>query len=91
MFETPVETDMELVTRIEAAYDIIQNTSGISGYLIWKATGSYGTYSIPGKTAALDPEFAVENLPFTELQSRFLRLQWNACPWEGPAFDRTAA
>ena len=29
MFETPVETDMELVTRIVAAYDIVQNTSGI--------------------------------------------------------------
>ena len=29
MLETPVETDMELVTRIVAAYDIIQNTSGI--------------------------------------------------------------
>ena len=31
MFETPVETDKELVTRIVAAYDIrpIQNTSGI--------------------------------------------------------------
>ena len=29
VFETPVETDMELVTRIVAAYDIIQNTSGI--------------------------------------------------------------
>ena len=29
MFETSVETDMELVTRIVAAYDIIQNTSGI--------------------------------------------------------------
>ena len=28
MFET-VETDMELVTRIVAAYDITQNTSGI--------------------------------------------------------------
>ena len=28
MFETPVETDMELVTRIVAAYDI-QKTSGI--------------------------------------------------------------
>ena len=27
-FETPVETDMELVTGIVAAYDIIQNTSG---------------------------------------------------------------
>ena len=29
VFETPVETDMELVTTIVAAYDIIQNTSGI--------------------------------------------------------------
>ena len=27
-----------------------------------KATGSYYTYSIPGKTAALVPEFAVEHL-----------------------------
>ena len=29
MFETPIEMDMELVTRIAAAYDDIQNTSGI--------------------------------------------------------------
>ena len=29
MFETPVETDMELVARIVAAYHIIQNTTGI--------------------------------------------------------------
>ena len=29
MFETQVETDMELVARIVAAYDIILNTSGI--------------------------------------------------------------
>ena len=29
VFEAPVETDIELVTRIVAAYDIIQNTSGI--------------------------------------------------------------
>ena len=28
-----------------------------------KATRSYRTYSIPGKTAALVPEFPVENLP----------------------------
>ena len=38
-------------------------------------TGSYRTYSIPGKTAALVPEFAVEELPSEELQPRFLRLQ----------------
>ena len=29
VFETPVETGIELVTRIVAAYDIIQTTSGI--------------------------------------------------------------
>ena len=33
-----------------------------------KATGSYRTYSNPGKTAALVPEFAVEDLPSAELQ-----------------------
>ena len=30
---------------------------------------------IPGKTAALVPEFAVEDLSSEELQPRFLRLQ----------------
>ena len=40
-----------------------------------ESNGSYRTYSIPGKTAALDPEFAVEDLPSAELQSGFLRLQ----------------
>ena len=28
-----------------------------------KATGNYRSYSIPGKTVALDPEFEVEELP----------------------------
>ena len=40
-----------------------------------KATGSYLTYSIPSKTAALVPEFVVEDLPSAELQPRSLRLQ----------------
>ena len=40
-----------------------------------KAMGSYRTYSIPAKTAALVPEFAVEELPSAELQARFLCLQ----------------
>ena len=40
-----------------------------------KATGSYRTHSISGKSAALFPEFAVEDLPLAELQPRFLRLQ----------------
>ena len=33
-----------------------------------KAMGSYYTYSIPGKIAALVPEFAVEDLLSAELQ-----------------------
>ena len=36
---------------------------------------------IPGKTAALVPEFAVEDLLSAELQPWFLRLQWRTCPW----------
>ena len=40
-----------------------------------KATGSYRTYSLPSKTAALVPKFVVEDLPSAELQPRFLRLQ----------------
>ena len=36
---------------------------------------SYCTYYIPSKTAALVPEFAVEDLPSEEQQPRFLRLQ----------------
>ena len=43
--------------------------------------GSYRTYSIPGKTAALVIEFTVEDLSSAELQSKFLRLQWKTCPW----------
>ena len=36
---------------------------------------------ITGKTAALVPEFAVENQPSAELQPWFLRLQERTCPW----------
>ena len=46
-----------------------------------KATGSYRTYSIPDKTAALVHEFAVEDLPSAELQPRFLRLHSMTCRW----------
>ena len=52
-----------------------------------KTTGSYRTYSIPGKPAALVPEFAVEDLPSAELQSRFVRLQWRTCPWAEYSVD----
>ena len=39
-----------------------------------KATGSYHTYSVLSKTAALVPEFVMEDLPSAELQPRFLHL-----------------
>ena len=48
---------------------------------MWKATGSYHTYSIPGKATVLAPQFAVEDLLLAELQPRFLSLQWRTCPW----------
>ena len=50
-----------------------------------KETGSYCTYSIPGKTAALVPEFVVENLPSTELQP------WVLLCSEGPALGQNTA
>ena len=46
-----------------------------------KVTGSYRTYSMPGKTAVLVREFAMEDLPSAELQTRFLCLQGRTCPW----------
>ena len=48
---------------------------------VQKAMGSYCTYSVPGKTAVLVPEFAVEDLPLAELQPKLLHLQWRTCPW----------
>ena len=41
-----------------------------------ESNSSYCTYSILGKTAALVPEFAVEDLPLADLQPRFLHF----CP-----------
>ena len=52
-----------------------------------KAKGSYSTYSIPGKTATLVPEFTVEDLPSAELQPRFLRLQGRTCSLEEHSED----
>ena len=45
-----------------------------------KVTGSYHTNSISNETVALVPEFAMEDLPSAELQSRFLLLQWKTFP-----------
>ena len=42
---------------------------------------------IPGKIAALVPEFAVEDLPSAELKPRFLFLQWRTCPWAKLWYD----
>ena len=40
-----------------------------------ESNGKLSHLFIPGKTAALIPEFAVEDLPSAELQHWFLRLQ----------------
>ena len=48
-----------------------------------KATGSYRTYSIPGKAAALVPVFAVKDLPLNS------NLGSCACS-EGPALGQNA-
>ena len=39
------------------------------------------------KTEALVPGFEVEDLPSTELQPRFLRLQWRTCFWAEYSYD----
>ena len=46
-----------------------------------KRNGKLPHLFIPGKTATLVHEFAVEDLPSAELQPRFLRLQCRTCPW----------
>ena len=47
-----------------------------------ESNGKLRHLMIPGKTAVLIPEFAVEDLPSAELQPWFLRFQWRICPWE---------
>ena len=36
---------------------------------------------IPGKTAALVPEFPVEDLPSEQLQPWFVSFKWKTCLW----------
>ena len=57
---------------------------------VQKATGSYCTYSIPGKTAALVPECVVEDLSLAELQPMFLHLQFKTYPWAGLSLQTQA-
>ena len=45
-----------------------------------KATRSYRTYSIPGKTAMLVPEFAVEDLPLGRNVASILALALKELP-----------
>ena len=46
-----------------------------------ESNGKLPQLFIPGKTTALVPEFAVEDLSSAELQPWFLRLQGSTCPW----------
>ena len=48
-----------------------------------ESNGKLHTYSIPGKTAVLVSEFAVEDLPSPELQPSFRHLQWSTLPLGG--------
>ena len=45
-----------------------------------ESSGKLPYLFISGKTAPLDPEFAVEDLPSAELQPRFLFMQGRTCP-----------
>ena len=62
--------------------DLLRSVQVLKRELGTESNGSYRTYSILGKTAALVPEFALEDLLSAELQPRFLRLQWRTCPSE---------
>ena len=55
--------------------DLLRSVQMLKTEWIAKSNGKLPDYSISGKTAALVPEFAVEDLPSAELQPWFLRLQ----------------
>ena len=61
--------------------DLLRSVQILKREWVRKATGSYRTYYIPSKTAALVPDFAVDVLPSAEQQPRFLRLQSRTCLW----------
>ena len=61
-------------------WDLLRSTQVLKR-LGAESKGNYRTYSITGNTAALVPEYAVEDLRSAELQARFLRLHWRNCPW----------
>ena len=61
--------------------DILRSVQVLKREWDAKSNGKLPHLFIPGKTAALVPEFAVEDLPSAELQRWFLRLHWRTCPW----------
>ena len=60
---------------------LIRSVQMLKGKWFPESNGKLLYLFIPGKTATLVPEFAVEYLPSAELQPRFLRLQWRTCHW----------
>ena len=52
-----------------------------------ESSGKLPHIFIPSKPAILVPEFAVEDLLWTELQPWCLSLQWKICPWEEHSDD----
>ena len=61
--------------------DLLRAVQMLKREWVRKATGSYRTCSLLDKTAALVPEFAVEDPPSVELQPWFLHLLWRTCLW----------
>ena len=54
--------------------DLLRSVQMLKGEQSAKSNRKLPYLFIPNKTAALVPEFAVEDLPSAELQPRFLRL-----------------
>ena len=64
--------------------DLLRSVQMLKREWCVESNGKLRSYSIPGKTATLVPEFAVEDLPSAEPQPRFLHLQWRTYPWAEP-------
>ena len=61
--------------------DLLMSLQMLKREWVVESNGKLPHVIIPGKIAVLVPEFAVEDLPSSELQPWFLRLQQRTCPW----------
>ena len=80
-----IRSPMSVVSQIHSPHlhvgvpgifsDLLRSVQMLKRVGCGKQHEAYRTYSIISKTAALFPEFAVEDLPSAELQPTFLRVQ----------------